>query len=217
LYALNKTKALLSYPKTDQWLWHLAQFHAGPDNIIGMPHCAEPDLYHRALLWKTLRHLTAGRRSEADEMLGKIPPVQSPHFWWQDRAGPEVLLTTVTRGVLGARNLMLTELATIEKQHRHTDWQKIWHDACFLLGHMNAEQYKSQPCQADIAPRLALVSALDKDIKGSMTEAAEDYRALLDSREVALLSVPELRQFIEWRLETAVGSPRRSRSGVSIS
>ena len=49
------------------------------------------------------------------------------------------MLVTVTRGLLGQGDVMHSELEAIRDRHKHTDWQKNWHDASFLLGDMDAK------------------------------------------------------------------------------
>ena len=198
LAALNRTQALRHYPKVDNWLWGLAQLQTDPANILHLPN-ADPQLYHLALLGQALQQLSGGNPAAAAESLAKIPLVRSPHFWWPDRADTELVLTTVIRGLLGQREVMQAELTTLRDQHQHTDHQVVWHNARFLLGDINAKQYLRQPCQARVEQRLALVSALDQDLKGSRRKAVQGYRAFADAYKNNLLSRPQLRQFLAWR------------------
>ena len=199
LFALNRTESLLNYPKSDSGLWLVAQFLAGPENILRLP-SADPTLYHRALLWNALQHLTAGEPGPAGESLGRIPLVQSPNFWWPDHDGVEVLFGTITRGLLGQRDVMQSELEAIRDKHKYTNWQRIWHDASFLLGDIDAEQYRRQPCAARLEQRLALVSSIDADLKGHRSKAVQHYRTFIAPHKGVVLTRLELRKFINWRL-----------------
>ena len=200
LFALKKVKALQNYPQCHSYLWHIAQLHASPENLLRMPHSIDPQNYHHALLWRALQHLTANQPDPAGELLKRIPLVQSPHFWWPDHTSEDVTLATITRGLMGNRALMQSELELIRNKHQHTAWQQNWHDASFLLGAITEDHYRQQPRVANLEQRLPLVKAFDQDLKGCRSKTLKGYQLFLNSYKHYLLVRQELRQFIDWRL-----------------
>lgn len=202
LQALGRTDALLNYSDPGSWLWLYARFCADPVCILALEPRQESVLYYQALFIKTLAKLQAGDNKDAEELLDKIPLIQSPKFWWLDRNALTLLLTTVVRGLTGSRDLMTSELQAIRDHYRYIDTQKTWHDACFLLGDIDEKQYRNQPCQAFLGERLRLVEAIASDLAGDMDNAREAYRAVTATinPETSSLSFQEVSPFVAWRL-----------------
>jgi hypothetical protein len=97
---------------------------------------------------------------------------------------------------------MQSELETIRDNYRYTDLQRIWHDACFLLGDIGELAYRDQPCQAFLAERLRLVKAIASDLDGDSGNAATGYRTFLAALNPgnSSFSFEEVKAFIAWRL-----------------
>lgn len=203
LQALGRNDDLLDYPDPGSWLWLFARSCVDPKYILDLEPRQEPVLYYQALLTKTLDRLQKEDKKMAADCLAQIPLVQSPTFWWMDRSTMEILLTTVVRGLTGSMALMKSELETIRDHYRYIDLQIIWHDACFLLGDMNEQQYLAQPCQAFLEERLKLVRAITRDLNDCEADAARDYQAVLKKIHTENRfpgSAPEIKAFITWRL-----------------
>lgn len=197
LHRLNRAEDLLNYPKSDTWLWQLAQFFLGPEHFLALEGVGDSTLYHRALLWQTLIHLSTCNMKSARRCLERIPLVRSPQFWFGDRDSYEMILTTVTRGLCGDYDSMRSELRMIHDQFKYADWQKPWYDAAFLLGALGKKEYRRQPTILDLEMRLALVSALKDDLGENSVESTSAYRRVLAG---SLDPTPELMQFLHWRL-----------------
>lgn len=200
LAGLNETHALRHYPKLMPKIWALAQFLLGPDHFFRASPAGKSLFQQRALLWKAIQCLRAGKRDEADSCLDQIPQVQSNRFWcWPEKSCHEVILTTVTRGLAGANDLAASELKKIVSDFKYTDWQIMWHDAAFLTANIDLNVYTKQPCQAGLRERLAVVRILDKDLKG--TASPRQYQSLLKQLDdLYLRDKPHLREFIAWRI-----------------
>lgn len=201
LAGLKEKHALRHYPKPIAGAWELAQFILGPDHFFRAVPGGRSRLQQCALLWKAIQCLRAGKRAEADSYLKRIPQVQSDRFWCRhDGSCHEVILTTVTRGLTGAADLMASELKKIVTAFKYTDWQIMWHDAAFLTANIDLKVYRKQPCQARLRERLAVVQTLDKELKGAASP--QPYQSLLRQLDdLYLLDKPHLREFIAWRIQ----------------
>ncbi|MDT8390357.1 MAG: AraC family transcriptional regulator [Lentisphaeria bacterium] len=204
LSALNRAETLRDYPEQHGTLWYLAQFHLGPDHFLAVRKPRQPEFHIPALCWKAVQLLAAGEAEQADTFLRKIPLVQSADYWrWAEPSCNETSLTTITRGLAGKLDLAQAELKRIVEKLKYTDYQCMWHDAAFLLGAIDAEAYKHQPCQANVENRLALIMILKDDLDNRGT--AESYHSLLERLSgFYLLSRPQLRAFLNWRLQSLI-------------
>lgn len=202
LYALGRTDALRNYPDSQG---ALPQFLLGPDHFLAASNPRDPQFRIPALLWKAVQLLAAGESEQAGTFLAQIPLVQSPDFWlWPDFTCNETILTTVTRGLAGNHALALSEVDMIFAKLKYTDYQRTWHDAGFLLGRIDSQTYREQPCQADLENRLPVITVLKEDWDGRAS--AEMYRSLLARLpKIFLLRKPQLRALLHWRLTAAEG------------
>ena len=205
LSALGRTGELQNYPDPHDLL---PQFLLGPDQFLAVSNPRQPEYRIPALAWKAIQLLAAGQPEEAEAFLAKISLVESPDFWvWPDPSCHETILTTVTRGFAGHRDLAQSELKSIFAKLKYTDYQRTWHDAGFLLGKITTDTYRDQPCQADLDSRLAVISALKDDWNGQAS--ADMYQSLLAGLpNISLLKKPQLRALFEWRLKVAARSKR---------
>lgn len=196
LAALGRTDALRKYPNSQG---PLPQFLLGPDHFLAESNPRTPEFRIPALLWKAVQLLAVGETEEAETFLAQIPLVQSPDFWlWPAPTCNETILTTVTRGLAGNRDLAQSELKRIFAKLKYTDYQRTWHDAGFLLGKITTETYREQPCQADLGNRLAVIAVLKQDWDGRAS--ADTYRSLVARLpEIFLLKRPQLRALLRWR------------------
>ena len=204
LQALGRTEALMNYPDPGSWFWMFARFCADPATVLEMDPRQEPVLYNQALFILTLEKLQKGDKQEAESLLTRIPLIQSPIFWWMDRNVMALFLTTVVRGLTGSRDVMRSELETIRDNHRYVDLQRIWHDACFLLGDMDESEYRSQPCQAYLKERLRLARAIASDLHGDTAKAEKDYRNFLTifQSRINPFLFEDVKLFVGWRLSS---------------
>ncbi|MDT8389333.1 MAG: helix-turn-helix domain-containing protein [Lentisphaeria bacterium] len=175
-----------------------------PESIIASGPGPEPKIYYGLLSQRAVRLLNAGETDEAQSCLEKIHLVRSSTFWWWDRGASEVFLTTVVRGLIGQRDSMRADLEAIRDYHQYTDYQILWHDARFLLGEIDDDQFREQPAKDGLESHLALVKAIDFDLKGNTRQARPLYEKLLDPESTGS-DVPEnsaRKEFILWRLKS---------------
>ena len=110
------------------------------------------------------------------------------------------LLLPVLQTLSGDAGALTKACEALEKKHRYTAAQRLWHEAQYLAGFMDEDVFLRQPHRRWARTNLLALSPLRADIEGRRDDARAGYRAFLSSNEEHdLCGDLTVRQLAAWR------------------
>jgi AraC-like DNA-binding protein len=199
LRGLDRTEEALEECMGDTWLRQLTLLFLGRcGEVLDDKSVETVGLRQTALAIRGMQMLLEDRRDEGLALIESLSWIGSKDFFW-DHFDPLLhFLAPLLRSIDGEKDVLESRCREIVDRFRYCFSQRLWHDAAFVVGKIDSEDYLKQPQQPGVEVRLAFACGMRADCQGRRKEALESYRRFFELQQ-CVWEDPLHMHFFRWR------------------